>query len=164
VFYSAFHGGFAESKSQQLELEDVDPKVFGFLVHWLYHQKVEDGTEDTGKCVIADQLMLFANLWELGQRFMIRPLQDDAISRILDLLQITKFDNGEDMAGLKELIKFVYRDELRDSALAKVAVDKIALDIKSADLDLYCWFEDMPARLWYDITMYLKEAREVPVV
>jgi hypothetical protein len=163
VFYTAFHGGFAESKSQQLVLEDVDPKVFGFLVHWLYHQKVEDGTEESGKCVVADQLMLFAKLWELGQQFMIRPLQDDAISRIFGLLQITKFDNGEDMAGLKEFIKFVYRDELRDSALAKVAIDKVALDIKSADLDLYCWFEEMPARLWYDITMYLKEAREVLV-
>ena len=108
--------------------------------------------------------MLFAKLWELGQRFLIHQLQNDAIFRISSLLQITKFDNGEDMAGFKEFVKFLYRDELRDSAVRRVAADKIALDIQSADLGLYCWFEDMPARLWYDMTMYLKEARELLVV
>ncbi|PVH80944.1 hypothetical protein DL98DRAFT_372884, partial [Cadophora sp. DSE1049] len=36
-FRSAFQGGFAESANKSIHIEDEDPKVFKFVVEWLYN-------------------------------------------------------------------------------------------------------------------------------
>lgn len=40
-FRAAFEGSFSEAESQTMTLEDVEPKIFGLMVDWLYTQKVE---------------------------------------------------------------------------------------------------------------------------
>ena len=58
-----------------MTLDDVDPRIFGFFVHWLYTQELCPKGE-------AFILMDLTRFYRLADRFMVHPLQNDLRLRI----------------------------------------------------------------------------------
>lgn len=72
-FNAAFNGSFAEGQSQQLDLEDTEPHVFGTFVNWLYSQDIENAEGE-----VPDDSTL-VNLWLLADRLLVPKLQNHVI-------------------------------------------------------------------------------------
>lgn len=103
VFAAAFNGKFLEGESQSMRLDDVDPAVFGLLVHWTYYQKfdmpIAEGQE--GKST-ADYEKL-AELWILGQRMIMPALQNYVVDIILNSLSEQDLWDGSNFGRLMEV-------------------------------------------------------------
>ncbi|KAG9228230.1 hypothetical protein BJ875DRAFT_478002 [Amylocarpus encephaloides] len=86
-----------------MRLEDVDPAVFGLLIHWVYHQKFDlprvEGKE--GK-VSADYEKL-AELWILAQRTLMPALQNHVVDIFFGSLSDEVLWNGSNFGRLMEL-------------------------------------------------------------
>lgn len=45
-FRAALTGDFKEAEDKIVRLEEEDPTVFEFFVHWLYYQRFPDGSKE----------------------------------------------------------------------------------------------------------------------
>ena len=74
VFKAAFDGNFLEGHTQSMRLEDVESRIFGYFVQWLY-----DRTFPYGSNLQDDELPLitYAKLWTLAGRCLVTTLQDE---------------------------------------------------------------------------------------
>ncbi|TVY87472.1 hypothetical protein LAWI1_G006420 [Lachnellula willkommii] len=73
-FDAAFNGGFEEDTTQELDLPDTDPIVFGILVEWAYSQRVMMSTTET-----RNDLFTLMKLWVLADRCLIPRLQNETL-------------------------------------------------------------------------------------
>ncbi|TVY19562.1 hypothetical protein LARI1_G003406 [Lachnellula arida] len=73
-FDAAFNGGFQEDTTQELDLPDTDPIVFGILVEWTYSQRVIMPTTRT-----CNDRFTLMKLWVLADRCLIPRLQNDTL-------------------------------------------------------------------------------------
>jgi hypothetical protein len=79
-YYSPFFSAAFKGNTQKMELNDVDPQVFGILANWLYSQEGADAEKKT------PDLVACAKLWILGDRFLMRKLQNDTMKKIYAVL------------------------------------------------------------------------------
>ena len=56
-----------------MELEDIEPKIFGIFVNWLYVQKITDEEGQLASC--SDCI----NLWILADKILVPSLQNQAL-------------------------------------------------------------------------------------
>jgi hypothetical protein len=68
VFRSAFTGPWIESHAEAMALEDVDPEVFGFIIHWTHNGGY---VENRPTSTASEQLVTYGRLWILGDRLGI---------------------------------------------------------------------------------------------
>lgn len=77
-FASAFNGPYKEGQTRTMTLYEIEPEAFGMFVSWLYQRKLPT---HTGEFEHVD-LVHLANLWILGDRFLIPSLQKNAMYRM----------------------------------------------------------------------------------
>lgn len=120
-FNAAFNGKFQEASSQSVRLEDVDPAIFGLLVHWVYYQKFDLPTAEgkDGKST-ADYEKLAA-LWILAQRTLMAALQNHVVDVIFDSLSTQVLWDGSNFGRLMELAG----ENDPSSSLARLAVNTV---------------------------------------
>jgi hypothetical protein len=111
-FASAFNGPYKEGKTQTMILDEIDLEAFGMFVYWLYQRKLPTHTVDFEDV----DLVHLANIWILGDRFLIPSLQNNAACRIHTLINEGKLEDFQEFIG----IAYGYRDGLNE--LAKLAV------------------------------------------
>jgi hypothetical protein len=53
-----------------MTLQDVDPSLFGAVVHWCYQEKIDEMQQDENGNIVAikeGRLVVLAKMWMLGQ-------------------------------------------------------------------------------------------------
>lgn len=103
-FDAAFNGKFKEAESQSMPLEDVDPAVFGLLVHWVYHQKFDLPRVEGKEGKFSADYEKLAELWILAQRTLMPALQNHVVDVILDSLWRQDLWDGSNFGRLMELV------------------------------------------------------------
>ncbi|TVY47516.1 hypothetical protein LOCC1_G003653 [Lachnellula occidentalis] len=111
-FEKAFNSGFIEGKTQQMVLEDVEPEIFGYMVNWLYTQKIIH-PEDKGI-----EPVEFAKLWVLAGRFMIPQLQNEAIQRIKPTTTLS-------LGNFQPCMTFVLNKQFEGTQLYQAVLDDV---------------------------------------
>jgi hypothetical protein len=94
-----------------MRLPDVEGKMFGLIVHWIYRQEIEGG-HNIG-------LLPAAKLWTLADRFMIPELQNSVIPIIRELIVAEK-------QSLWDLLLFAYKSKL-NTPLKMMVADRLSL-------------------------------------
>lgn len=125
-FSAAFNGKFEEGNTQKMELNDVDPKVFGILANWLYSQEVTDAEKKT------PDLVTCAKLWILGDRFLMRKLQNDAMRQIYGVLSSVR---GKKVPAIEfgGFCRIAANTKPEDNPLVKIAVSMLSSTKKIFD-------------------------------
>jgi len=111
-FASAFNGPYKEGKTQTMTLFEIDLESFGMFVYWLYQRKLPTHTVDFEDV----DLVYLANIWILGDRFLIPSLQNNAAFRIHTIINEGKLE------GFQEFIQIAYGYREGHNELAKLAV------------------------------------------
>jgi BTB/POZ domain-containing protein len=124
-FSAAFNGKFEEGNTQNMELDDVDPQVFGILANWLYSQDVSDAEKKT------PDLVACAELWVLGDRFLMRKLQNDTIKQIYAILNSAHSRGVPIKFG--EFCRIAADTKPEDNPLFKIAVNMLSSNKKTFD-------------------------------
>lgn len=83
-FDAAFNGSFSEGQTQELDLEETEPKTFGIFVNWLYTQQIvnEEGAIPRSSTLI--------DLWILADKILVPSLQNQT----LKLLEQCRKEDG----------------------------------------------------------------------
>ncbi|KAH9212761.1 hypothetical protein DL95DRAFT_391069 [Leptodontidium sp. 2 PMI_412] len=105
-FDAAFNGNFAEGESQEVDLYEVKPEIFGIFVNWLYTQEImsEDGEAPSVRSLVY--------LWLLADRILVSSLQNQAI----DLIERTRQQKGNDRLP-SEIFPIIYDNTNANSGL-----------------------------------------------
>ncbi|PMD63524.1 uncharacterized protein K444DRAFT_660989 [Hyaloscypha bicolor E] len=127
-FSAAYNGVFKEGKTQSMSFEDVEAPIFGFFNNWLYTQKVVN--EDGNRL----QLIEYAKLWSLSQRFLMPDLQAILLKETENTLPSSDAKSG---STLKDFQQYVYLvvDQQEDSDLKKVAIKKTLSSVNRNNID-----------------------------
>jgi hypothetical protein len=121
-FSAAFNGKFEEGNTQKMELDDVDPEVFGILADWVYSQEVTDAERKT------PDLVTCAKLWVLGGQFLMKKLQNDTIKQIYAILNPARSRGVPIKFG--EFCRIAADTKPEDNPLFKIAVNMLSSDKK----------------------------------
>ena len=103
-FAAAFKSNFVEGQTQSMRLAEVEEKIFGLLVHWIYTGEIEGG-----HCV---GLVPAEKLWLLAHWCMIPELQNAAILLIRDTI-FTGVVTKTTLVGFRDLILLAYSSRFR---------------------------------------------------
>ncbi|TVY14091.1 Kelch repeat and BTB domain-containing protein 8 [Lachnellula arida] len=117
-FEKAFNSGFVEGQTQEMVLDDVEAGIFGYVVNWLYTQKIIHPEESK------IQLEEMAKLWVLAGRFLIPRLQNEAI-RHMDWKkhgELTKI-----MGNLESYVMFALSREFEGTQLYRKVLDDLLM-------------------------------------
>jgi len=147
-FSAAFNSDFKEGKTQSMSFEDVEAPIFGFFNNWLYTQKVVN--EDGNRL----QLIEYAKLWSLSQRFLMPELQAILLRETQDTLPSSDANSG---STLKDFQQYVYLvvDHQEDSDLKKVAIMKTLSSVNQNNIDAV--MNSFPEGMLVDFTKALLE-------
>jgi len=125
-----------------MRLADVDGELFGKLVHWLYTKQIEEHLLEV------DSLVPMAKFWSLAERFEVVELQNAIMDCMV--LFLKKCEGG----SLGEFLKFAYAEGGKvDSALKRLAVDKLCWDVELEVLKVMREEGSVPAEVWGDVAM-----------
>jgi hypothetical protein len=153
-FKAAFEGGFKEARTQKMTLKDVDSRVFGLMVHWMYRDEVyveeeKEDQEKLGDTTVLDTsiILTLADLWILADRFLMPILQNKTMDKLCYLL----YNHHETM--LLPFIRHVYENTesrvghpLKHLALSCLAVFRSSEEL--ADLR-----DGLPHDVAFDLAM-----------
>lgn len=106
-FAKAFNGPFLEGQTQTMKFDNIDVGTFGLVVSWLYHQKIEEVTEENSQgttMTFPQKPVRLAKLWVLTQRLILPVLQNAA----MDALKDYAFSAQED---LLDMVDYLYQEE-----------------------------------------------------
>jgi hypothetical protein len=131
-----------------MNLEDVEAPIFGLFNNWLSTQKFE--TAD-GKRL---QLIEYAKLWSLSQRFLMPALAATLLKETEDTAPSSDVKSG---STLKDFQHYVYlgADQQVDSGLKKVVIKKTLSSIKQTDIEEI--MNNFPEGILIDFTKHLLE-------
>jgi len=118
-----------------MRLPDVDSKVFGLLVTWVYQQEIEGGK--------SQRLLQLVKLWMLAERCLIPDLQN----QVMDLIQAGFQDE------VLEVVHFVYETSAAN-VLKKSLVNKVA---RLAPARLGEWIDLLPQEMITEVALALNE-------
>ena len=127
-FSKAFNSNFIEGKTQSITFDDVEAPIFGFFSNWLYTQNIE--TED-GKGL---QLIEYAKLWSLAQRFMVDNLPDTLIQLMIESKIDSEPNSGSSLQDLQHYA-YVVASPQEDSPLKKMVVEKTIQAIHATNME-----------------------------
>lgn len=136
-----------------MELDDVEPEIFGLLIHWLYTKNIHQLLTDDEHNL--ESTIALAKLWILGQRFVIPAMQASVIVALEEkLFKATVFN---ELSLLKHLTNFVYENldlAIERSALKQLVVHKFAQSIGEI---LAAVRNEMPQEMWFDLSVELAD-------
>lgn len=72
-FEAAFNGRFIEGETQEMDIDEVEPRIFGIFVTWLYSQTIKD---EDGNIPAPEKIV---RLWIFADRILCPRLQNQAI-------------------------------------------------------------------------------------
>lgn len=148
VLNTGFNSQFVEGTTQTMSLDDIEPAIFGELIHWMYTQDREE--KNTTTLDVVDQ----AKLYLIAQRFLITSLVDKLPKNILDHIVLVK-EGSELFDLLERFMQFAYSDavEESDSPIKQLA---IACAVGRLTKDNYQKIIDrVPEKMMRGFTMYL---------
>jgi hypothetical protein len=148
-FSAAFNGKFEEGNTQKMELDDVDPEVFGILANWLYTQEVSDAEKKT------PDLVTYAKLWVLGECFLMRKLQNDAMKQVYAVLSSARGKSGEAIK-FGEFCRIAAFTKPEDNPLFKIAINMLSSD--KTTFDKYA--DEIPCSILLPVSKNLMLCRE----
>lgn len=104
-----------------MRLEDVDPVVFGLLVHWVYHQKFQLPRVEGKEGKLSADYEKLAELWILAQRMLMPALQNHVVDDIFNSLSEHVLWDGSNFGRLMELAG----DNDPTSPLSQLAINTV---------------------------------------
>ncbi|PVH71819.1 hypothetical protein DL98DRAFT_89834 [Cadophora sp. DSE1049] len=143
-FDVAFNGPFVEGQTQELDLTETSPFIFGTFVNWLYTQKIINRTGKLPSC------LSLSVLWILADKLLVPSLQNQALS----LLNARRVLDGTRLDST--MFNYVYENTASDSPLRRYIVDACSKGSRGPIMTL----ENYPPRLLVDI---INEMRAVSI-
>jgi hypothetical protein len=135
-----------EGQTQSMTLEDVEARVFGCFVHWLYFQTVHMPAGDIRT------LIQQAELYSLGDRFMVGNLR----SELECWIQLTDPDDDPKSGNtLKDFQQLAYSTR-GDTTLRQEAVRKTHTRMSKKNMALL--IAEMPLEMLVDFTLSTSKA------
>ncbi|KAH7382019.1 hypothetical protein BKA64DRAFT_218554 [Cadophora sp. MPI-SDFR-AT-0126] len=143
-FEAALNGPFIEGQTQEVDLTDTPPFIFGTFVNWLYTQKIINRSGKLPSCIS------LSALWILADKLLVPSLQNQALSALnaRRVLDGTRLDSS--------MFNHVYENTASDSPLRRYIVDSCSKGSRGPIMTL----ENYPPRLLVDI---INEMRAVSV-
>ncbi len=86
-----------------MNLEDVDSKVFGFLIHWVFTRNLDPIEE-----LKQSQILMLLKVWMLANRFIMLELQNKAVEMIFGLLGAVRIEHD----SMLEAILYIYENDV----------------------------------------------------
>jgi hypothetical protein len=154
-FSAAFKGNFEEGRTQTMKLDDVDPDVFAILVNWIYYRIINNAEKKT------PDLVTCAKLWVLGDRFLMRKLQNDTMSQIWDVLNSARGAVGgfTELTEFGEFCRIAAETKPEDNPLIKIAINVLSTSKRF----FYKWADEIPYSILLPIAKNLMLCRETTV-
>jgi hypothetical protein len=137
-----------------MTLEDVDGAVFGLIVAWLYTKDISDedlliGVPSSSPNAHFLSTLRLANLWVLGQRFLIPALQNQVITKLQP--RLTQLGG----TAMLELIDYVYSGEYNE--LRQLFAKSLAFSFRKEELTrIFSNPSQETLSALRDMTQYLK--------
>jgi hypothetical protein len=120
--------GFIEGQTQSMAMEDIDSEIFGLLVHWLYTKEIrleglKEGNKSCNDPRVDACLIPLGRLWMLAERYLIRDLQNLAVSCLVHTA--LRFP-----PGFMKLAQYLHQElgEVEDHSLKRLVVDFITFN------------------------------------
>lgn len=132
-----------------MRLEDVDPAVFGLLVHWVYHQKFDLPRVEGKEGNFSADYEKLAELWILAQRTLIPALQNHVVDVIFGSLSRQVLWDGSNFGRLMELAG----ENGPTSPLSRLAINTV---VYSCDLFFDAQVSSTPSSLAISIMKGLR--------
>ncbi|KAH8601405.1 hypothetical protein B0O99DRAFT_736614 [Bisporella sp. PMI_857] len=148
-FAAAFQSNFLEGTTQIMDLDDVEPSIFGMVVHWLYFNKIDGGGH---LLATTDKLVMRAKVWVLGRRFLMPQLQNYISSGLVSVCVVKIKKGDSEKAGLVEFCHYIYENHCIE--LQKLAVDCL-IDDENRDGFTAIW-KDLPTMMHFDLAIAMK--------
>ena len=130
-----------------MELDDVEPEIFGLLIHWLYTKNIHQLLTDDKHNL--ESTIALVKLWTLGKRFIIPTMQASVMVALEDkLVKATVFN---ELSLLIHLTNFIYENDevaLEHSALKQLVIRKFAHSTAEV---LRVVIKGMPQEILFDI-------------
>lgn len=165
-FKTAFEGPFAEHETETMRQKDIDSRLFGVLVHWLYTRKIEYGvtllssslimsglskwttSDPAGHGQSAKKAFLMVMLWTLAKTYRMRELQNDA------MVALYKHIENLHLEDLMPLICYAYKDG-KPTPLKQLLIESVAFDPEL--LDFPGWVDDATEAVAKDLAKELSK-------
>jgi len=149
-FKAALDGGFAESKSQVLELPEDDVKVFERFILWLYTSELLQENE-TIKDVSWDVLV---ELYIFGEARGISGFQNEVVDTFIDKQEVTSFITTDRAPR-------IYENTPTDSPLRRLLVDWTACQgvFTREEYDSEQEDESLPRQFLFDVIFVLYDLK-----
>ncbi|KAN0116980.1 hypothetical protein V8E51_002957 [Hyaloscypha variabilis] len=132
-FFAAFNGNFEEGRTQTMTLVDVDP-AFKVVVN----EKEE-----------RPDLVTCAKVWLLGDRFLIRSMQNEAIKHIHAYLGAAR---GVELVEFGEFCTIAAAIKHEDNPLVRIVVFMMCLSKKTFD----AWVDGVPHSILLPVAKALR--------
>lgn len=138
-----------------MTLEDVDSKVFGLLVHWMYTKEVyvrEAGGEFCAaahgtKVSYTTNIFPLADLWFLAERFLMPILQNNTIQKLCHIL------HHQNRIALLPLVRHIYdNDQIEAGHTLKNLTLKFLSEFANQE-SLASWHEKLPREAVWDLML-----------
>lgn len=133
-----------------MRLEDVDSRIFGLLIHWLYTHRVIHAADDNGLVLSSGgPLLAYSKLWMLAGRCLMPALQNHLMMKLTTCL---RFEN--DKSRLKEFVFYPSHTDV-EMPLKLLAVQAVAFFVDSKEVRAF--LADLPGDFVADVMVVLKE-------
>lgn len=127
------------------DLVDVDPQVFAILVHWIYYNNIKNDKDQR------PDLVTCAKLWVLGDRFLMRKMQNDTMKHIYNIIQYYDAEIGETAFG--EFSKIAADFNQEDNPLFRIVVKKMII---TKEENFKQWLPAVPRSVLLRVSLGLK--------
>lgn len=152
-------------------MENIDPEVFGTLVHYIYTQRVkldDDDDQDEikteehegNKTAAAEKVSMLADLWTLAGVCMMSGLQNESMELLFPML------NTLDGDELRDVAVRVYNKDEDSTQLRKAVSERIAFGLDEGELAQWMVGRrdgQLPPDLLIDLVLALKGCAVVGV-
>ena len=131
-------------------LDDVDPRIFGLLIHWLYtHRVMQPAHNEELFRALGGPLLTYAKLWSLGSRCLMPALQNHLMTKLATGM---RFEN--DVAKRRAFINYAAREH-GEKQLRFLAVQAVAYFVGLNEVKGYV--AELPGDVVADIMVVLME-------
>lgn len=130
-----------------MTLEDVEARIFGFFVHWLYTQTHRGTKKDT------PNLIEYAKFYTLSDRFMVSPLKKQLLHALRWTYPNLHPETGNTLEDFQDYAYSANGDEiLRIEALLKsqrtLNADNLEVLIRKMPNEMLADFSKQVSRTW----------------
>lgn len=93
VFAKMFNSDMVEKKDGRVEIIDIEPKIFKFLLKFIYSEKIDtDDVDDLLKLIVAADKYSVKNLVSLLERILAEKLTEDNVVEVLMTAELLKVE------------------------------------------------------------------------